>query len=43
MPEHSRPREKLQERKRVDVNRELITRIEKKIQTKLAEVWGETQ
>jgi hypothetical protein len=29
------------ERKLVDANRELIARMEKKIQAKLAEIWGE--
>ena len=41
MPEHSRPREKLQERSLVEANRELITRFEQKLQAKLAEIWGE--
>lgn len=30
------------ERKLVEANRELIARMEKRIQDKLAEIWGET-
>lgn len=52
MPEHSRPREKLQERgvsaiietmfaSELEANRKLVEIFEGKIQAKLAEIWGE--
>ena len=47
MPEHSRPREKLREKGAsaltdlVEANRKLVEMFERKIQAKLAEIWGE--
>ena len=39
LPEHARPREF--ERVLVEANRELMARLERKLQAKLAEIWGE--
>ncbi len=41
IPEHRCLREKLRKRALVDSNRELIVRMEAKIQARLAVVWGE--